>query len=327
MADATTRDREKTRRIRYAVILSLLMLAGFGLTGSPYDRIEPGPVIRIDSPERGSWLVTTVVVRHSTWFRWALAEFNGERTVRVRGAASPATGQSMAQAMDQSQTTAALVAAQLAGGRTPTGSAGLQVTGMTGTPATSGLHPGDVLLAAGDARHLAPLRDQTDLSSATVDPANVHVLVAPRVSGESLGASTIKRIPAASLAAVRVDPRVAATTYPLGVVQGPSAGLVLTLARVDALGSGGLLGEGRHVAGTGGVALDGSVTTVGEVDEKVKAAMAAHADVFFVPALQRDIAARAARGGTMRIVPVGSVSDAVKWLCAAGGRSPACEIS
>ncbi|MEV5751288.1 S16 family serine protease [Actinoallomurus sp. NPDC052308] len=326
MADATTRDREKTRRIRYAVILSLLMLAGFGLTGSPYDRIEPGPVIRIDSPERGSWLVTTVVVRHSTWFRWALAEFNGVRTVRVRGAASPAASQSMTEAMDRSQATAALVAAQLAGGRTPTGSAGLQVTGVTGTTATSGLHPGDLLLAAGDARHLTPLRDQADLSSATVDPANVRVLVAPRVSGESLGTSVIKRIPAASLTGVRVDPRVAATTYPLGVVQGPSAGLILTLARVDALGSGGLIG-GRHVAGTGGVALDGSVTTVGEVDEKVKAAMAAHADVFFVPALQRAIAVRAARGGTMRIVPVGSVSDAVKWLCAAGGRSPACEIS
>ncbi|WP_433183019.1 S16 family serine protease [Actinoallomurus sp. CA-150999] len=321
MADVATRDRERARRIRYGVILSLLMLCGFGVTGSPYDRIDPGPVIRIGPPARGSWLVTTVVVRHSTWFRWALAGLTEERMVRRRGP-GPAT----TDAMDASQTTAALVAAQLAGRRRPTGSAGLQVTGMAGAVATIGLHPGDVLLAAGDARHLAPLRDQTDLGSVTAAMGNVRLLVAPRISGESLGTSTTMGISSASLAVVRVDSDVAATAFPLGVVQGPSAGLILTLARVDALGSGRLIG-GHHVAGTGGVGLDGSVTTVGEVAEKVKAAMAAHADVFFVPALQRDVAVRAARGGTMRIVPVGSVSDAVKWLCAVGGRSPACEAS
>ncbi|MCO6009176.1 hypothetical protein NE236_29825 [Actinoallomurus purpureus] len=325
MAGTTTRDREKTRRVRYGVLLSLIMLGGFGVTGSPYDRIGPGPVIRIGTPARGSWSVTTVVVRRSTWFRWAVAGFTGERMVRARGASSTMS-QAMGQAMDASQTTAALVAAQLTGRRTPTGSAGLQVTGATAAAVTSGLHLGDVLLAAGDARHLVALRGQTDLWAVTADARNVRVLVAPRVSGESLGASEIKRMSGISLAAVRVDSDVAATTYPLGVVQGPSAGLILALARVDALSSGRLIG-GHRVAGTGGVGLDGSVTDVGEVAEKVKAAMAAHTDVFFVPVLQRDIAVRAARGGTMRIVPVGSVSDAVKWLCAAGGRSPACEAS
>jgi Lon-like protease len=269
--------------------------------------------------------VTTVVVRHSTWFRWALGGLTEEHMVRRRGT-GPAMTDAMSQAMDASQTTAALVAAQLAGRRTPTGSAGLQVTGIAGAAATSGLHPGDVLLAAGDAQHLAPIRDQTDLGSVTAGLRNVRLLVAPGISGGSLGPSTTMGISSVSLATVRVDPDVAATTFPLGVVQGPSAGLILTLARVDALGSGRLIG-GHHVAGTGGVGLDGSVTTVGEVAEKVKAAMAAHADVFFVPVLQRDVAVRAARGGTMRIVPVGSVSDAVKWLCAAGGRSPACEAS
>jgi PDZ domain-containing secreted protein len=321
---ATIRDKKKKtlgHRIRYGVVISLVILGGFAVTGSPYYRIAPGPVIRIGAPARGSWSVTTVVVRRSTWFRWALAGLTGKRMVRG-GAADPAMGQ----AMDTSQTEAALVAAQLAGRRIPTGSAGLQVTAVPGTAVTSGLHPGDVLLAAGDTRHLTPLRTQADLWSFTARAGDLRVLVAPRTSGESLGSSEIERMPAASLAAVRADPGVSATAYPLGVVQGPSAGLVLALARVDALDSGDLTG-GHHVAGTGGISFDGSVTDVGEVAEKVKAAVASRADVFFVPSLQRDIAVRAARGSTMRIVPVRSVSDAVRWLCAANGHSTACQAS
>jgi hypothetical protein len=209
MVDAVMIPDKKAKRvsrsIRYGVIIFLMILGGFGLTDSPYYRITPGPVPRIGVPARGSWAVTTVVVQHGTWFRWALAGINGERLARGGTAVS-------------------------------------------------------------------------------------------------------------------------ATAYPLGVVQGPSAGLMLTLARVGALGSGGLTG-GHNVAGTGGVSLVGSVTEVGEVAEKVKAAVAARADVFFVPVLQRDIAVQAARDSTVRIVPVRSVSDAVRWLCAADGHSPACKPS
>jgi PDZ domain-containing protein len=133
----------------------------------------------------------------------------------------------------------------------------------------------------------------------------------------------IKQMPAAQLTGVRASPTVSAIAYPLGVVQGPSAGLVLVLARVDALTAGDLTG-GRRVAGTGSISLDGTVTNVGEVVEKVHAAVAARVDVLFVPFPQRAVAVRAAQGNRMRIVPVRSVSEAVSWLCATGGRATVC---
>src|SRR5262249_42279437 len=154
----------------------------------------------------------------------------GERLLRG-GAADP----SVNQAMETAQTYAALVAAQLAAGRIPVGSAGLQVTEVTGTARATGLRTGDVLLAAGDTRHLTPLRTEACLRPPPVKADAPRVLAAPRISGEAVGGSAIERLPAARLAAVRTDPVVSATAYPLGVVQGPSAGLMLALARVDAL--------------------------------------------------------------------------------------------
>lgn len=211
------------------------MLAGFGMTGSPFYLVGPGPVIVVGGSGGGSWSVTTVRVSKSNWFEWAVAELRGERALRGGDGGGDA-GRAMADAMRTSQTDAALVAARLTGHRTPAAS------------------------------------------------ARVH---------------------------------------PLGAVQGPSAGLILALSQVDALTAGDLTG-GRRVAGTGAIAVDGSVTTVGDVTEKVRAAASARTDTFIVPALQRAEATRAARGTRMAVVGVHSVSEAVKWFCAHGGRASVC---
>lgn len=211
----------------------LTVLVAFGLTGSPYYLVEPGPVIRVGGSGGGSWSVTTARVRTSTWFQWAAAELRGQRTLRGEGGTGAA-----ADAMRASQANAALVAAHLAAGRN-----------------------------------------------------------------------------------VRAAPDMSAQVRALGAVRGPSAGLLLALARLDALTPGDLTG-GRRVAGTGAIAPDGTVTTVGDVPEKVRAAVAARTDVFLVPALQQGTAARAARGTRTRVIGVRSVSEAVTRLCADGVPRP-----
>ncbi|MEU6037469.1 hypothetical protein ABZ801_18880 [Actinomadura sp. NPDC047616] len=318
-SDGESRAVPLKRRLRYGTVASLIMLAGLGVTGSPYHRVGPGPVIQVGGPADGSWSVTTVRIRRSTWFQWAVAELSGERTIRGGGDSSPATATATDRAMGTAQTNAVLVAAQLAARRTPGGGTGLQVTDAA--PAI-GLRPGDILLAAGDAEDLAPLRTQADLRTAP-RRTGLRVLVVPRSSDDSWGKAEIRRIPAARLARVRARPDVSATAYPLGAVRGPSAGLVLALARADALTPGDLTG-GRRVAGTGGIGPDGTVTGVGEVADKVRAAVAARADVFFVPVWQRAAATAAARGTGVRIVPVRSATEAVGWLCATGGHAPIC---
>jgi PDZ domain-containing secreted protein len=314
-----TRVSSGKRRFWCGLVLSLSMFGGIGGIGSPYYRVDPGPMLQVGLPVRGSWSVTTVRVRDSTWFQWAVAELTGGRTVRAAGDAAPP----MTQAMDTSQTYAVLVAAQLAARRTPLGSAGLQVIEVTGTSRGAGLRPGDVLLAVGGAQGMTPLRAQAGLEAAAARRTSLRLLVVPRTSGDSWGNAEIKQMPAARLTGVRASPAVSAIAYPLGVVQGPSAGLVLALARVDALTAGDLTG-GRRIAGTGSISLDGTVTNVGEVAEKVHAAVAARVEVFFVPVPQRAVAVRAAQGTRVRIVPVRSVSEAVSWLCATRGRAPVC---
>lgn len=307
------------RRLWAGVAVSGLVLAGFGASDSPYLRVGPGPMIGVGPTAGGSWSVTTVRVRDGTWFQWALARFTGERIVRRGGGSAPAPDRAMA----ASQTDAVLVAAQLAEGLTPVGTAGLQVTGVAGTSTGAGPRPGDVLLAAGDTRTLAPLRTRADLEAVTARSASLRVLLVPKTSAGSWAGARIERLTAASLRGVRAGPAVSAVAYPLGAVQGPSAGLILALARIDELTPGDLTG-GRDIAGTGAIELDGAVTGVGEAAEKVRAAVAAGTDVFFVPVREYAVAVRAAGGAGPRIVPVRSVSDAVNWLCAHGGNASVC---
>jgi Lon-like protease len=94
-------------------------------------------------------------------------------------------------------------------------------------------------------------------------------------------------------------------------IGGPSAGMMWTLGLIDLLTPGDLAG-GRIVAGTGEISPDGQVLPIGGVEQKVAAAEAAHAKVFFVPVANADDAASVAHGITL--VPVKTYSDALDWL-------------
>ena len=63
---------------------------------------------------------------------------------------------------------------------------------------------------------------------------------------------------------------------------GPSAGLIFTLAYIDLLTSGRLVGDLR-VAGTGSIGDDGVVQPVSNVEVKVAAALLTNPDVIFTP--------------------------------------------
>ncbi|MFD0856254.1 hypothetical protein ACFQ07_28705, partial [Actinomadura adrarensis] len=71
------------RQWRYGAVLLIAALAVFGVGASPYQRVGPGPVVRIGESGRGSWSVPTVRVQESTWFQWALAVLRGERIIRT----------------------------------------------------------------------------------------------------------------------------------------------------------------------------------------------------------------------------------------------------
>jgi PDZ domain-containing protein len=97
----------------------------------------------------------------------------------------------------------------------------------------------------------------------------------------------------------------------LGGVGGPSAGLAFALDIMEELR--GNVDRGLRVAATGELELDGRVSPIGGVKQKVAGAKRADADVFLVPA--GDNAKEARRhAGDLRVIPVESFRQALRAL-------------
>lgn len=104
-----------------------------------------------------------------------------------------------------------------------------------------------------------------------------------------------------------------------GAIGGPSAGLAFTLTLIDDLSGGDLTG-GAKVAVTGTINLDGTVGAIGGLPQKAAAVQQVGVEAFLVPASQPDIdAAREATGGTLDIIPVATVDEAMAALEDLGG--------
>ncbi len=97
-----------------------------------------------------------------------------------------------------------------------------------------------------------------------------------------------------------------------GDVGGPSAGMMHSIAIIDALTEGELTG-GRVIAGTGTIDFDGNIGNIGGVRQKVVAAEAAGADYILVPRGNYESALTAPRD-SIEIVPVGTLTEAIGVL-------------
>jgi PDZ domain-containing protein len=97
-----------------------------------------------------------------------------------------------------------------------------------------------------------------------------------------------------------------------GDVGGPSAGMMHTIAIIDALTEGELT-DGRVIAGTGTIQLDGTVGNIGGIRQKVVGAEAAGAEFILVPQGNYESALTAERR-SIEIVPVATLDDAISFL-------------
>jgi Lon-like protease len=99
-------------------------------------------------------------------------------------------------------------------------------------------------------------------------------------------------------------------------IGGPSAGLAMTLSILDELTPGDLTG-GERVAVTGEIESNGAVGEVGGVGQKAVAARHRGAQLFLVP--KGEVAEARSRAGSLRVVGVRTLADALAALRAAGG--------
>ena len=104
-------------------------------------------------------------------------------------------------------------------------------------------------------------------------------------------------------------------------IGGPSGGLAFTLALIDELTAGNLMGE-TQVAATGTMNEAGQVGAIGALEQKAIAVRDSGAKLFLVPAGQsKDEMSRArkAAGTGVKIVQVATLDDALRVLAAQGG--------
>lgn len=97
-----------------------------------------------------------------------------------------------------------------------------------------------------------------------------------------------------------------------GIVGGPSAGAMYTIAIIDVLTPGSLT-RGHIVAGTGALDPDGNVGNIGGVRQKVVAAEAAGAEYMLVPAGNYEQALTAPRGD-LELVPIATIDEALAFF-------------
>ena len=95
-----------------------------------------------------------------------------------------------------------------------------------------------------------------------------------------------------------------------GNVGGPSAGLAFTLEVLAELGHD--VTHGYNVAATGEIELNGAVTPIGGIRQKIFGVRAAGAQVFLVPAQNAAVAKRYA--GNVTVIPVTSFAQALRAL-------------
>jgi PDZ domain-containing protein len=118
---------------------------------------------------------------------------------------------------------------------------------------------------------------------------------------------------------VDVPKKVKISTEGIG---GPSAGLMMTLEIYDQIRTDLNLTRGYRIAGTGTINADGTVGRIGGIQQKVMAADQAGAEIFFAPNdegsrpsnYQEAMEAGERIGTSMRIVPVRTVDDAIRFL-------------
>jgi PDZ domain-containing protein len=299
----------------------------------PYYTIAPGDALNVNSlvtvhgarqyPPKGALMLLFVRERSriNAW-RWLQASLDSEidlvKQAQFAGNADPAEVDAQAVAdMANSQNAAKDVALSRLGYTVTVENQVRVLAVIADKPAAGVLQPGDIILTL-DGKAMTKPDALTDGMKAVHPGARVTIgysrggvrHTASIVTGNEQGHAVIGVYVAAPFhfpVDVRID------TSDIG---GPSAGLAMTLSILDELTPGNLTG-GKLVAVTGEIATNGSVLEVGGVGQKAVAARHRGAQLFIVP--MAEVAEARTRAGSMRVVGVRTLEDALKALRAAGG--------
>ena len=216
--------------------------------------------------------------------------------------------------MDRSKETATVVALRQVGYKIEP--SGVEVTEVVaGAPADGKLRAGDEILAADG--HLVDSTDEVRKAITGHKPGERVAFRVERGKGEknvSVEVQEVEDQPRVGVLLRDLFPNlpVKVSIQTQNNIGGPSAGLMFTLSIIDKLTSEDLTG-GRRIAGTGEIALDGSVLPVGGDGEKLIAVHRLGVTTFLIPA-ENCAGVKGQVPDGLRLVKVSKVDDALRFL-------------
>lgn len=318
--------RKRSRLLWIPVAAVLLAAAWIPL---PYYSVGPGParevvpLIAVDGHptyDSGKLVMTTVSFRKVTGLTATIAWLDPNVAVVGQDLLYP-PGLTVAQERERSLSqmdTSKIAATSVVLGRLTKypddhGEGVLIETVFQRCPAEGELFAGDLVDSIGG----TPINDVADASHAIEsvapgDPLTFHI----SAGGEQHDVTVTRgACPGADRPVVGIS---MVNNFPFGVqissgdVGGPSAGMMWALGLYDLLTPGDLT-DGRLIAGTGTMELDGTVGPIGGITDKVVAARSVGAQVFLVP--KDNLAeARTVDPGAMQLIPVASFDGALRAL-------------
>lgn len=319
-----------------ALGLSFFVPTNYYIT-RPGSAIDLAPMIEVEGgkkDETGTFMLTTVRMGEANlaWYVYAQvspdAELMQKELVVSQGESNEDFVKREQAVMDNSQKLAEAVAFKLAGYDVKVEKQGVWVMGtIDGFPAKKELKIGDVITSV-DGVPTPEAKDLLQILSKKKAGDTVSIAYV-RDGQEAKTMLTLVPLPESKSVGIGVRPdnkqnivipkKVNIASQGIG---GPSAGLMMTLEIYDQLKTDADMTKGYKIAGTGTIALDGTVGRIGGINHKVVAADKAGADIFFAPqdtpgadSNYEEALATAKRIGTkMRIVPVKTVNDAVAYL-------------
>lgn len=340
--------KKKYRVLKWVVSISfvLALLIGFFWPVNSYIETPGGaadlkPFVKIDDhpdKQKGEYMITYVQLEGATPFKLLLAHFNPhasiEKAQAITGGVDDATYNRVQNFyMQNAISEAVAVAFKAAHSTVESKYIGIFITDIAPQSHFKSLKVGDTVTkvdghhfdnAKGYQTFLADKPAGTKVTVTYIRQGKVKTTTAPLMNlggGRSgLGIILADNVEVSTKPKVKVDP---------GQIGGPSGGLMFSLQIYDQL-TGSDLRNGRKIAGTGTISLDGSVGEIGGIDKKIIAANAEGAKIFFAPYVEPTKFNKLIDGGQtnyqvavatakkyapdMKVVPVTNFMQAVEYL-------------
>lgn len=324
---------------KFAIFFAVAMLVmGTAIASvavpSPYLLMEPGPAMEVGPmisvpdeyrSERGSIYLTSVSIRAASVAQLATAVLDPSVRLLPREDVEPDEISTedyrriQVELLEESKAVAKFVALRELGYDVDVSGNGARVEAvLPNSPAREKLAVGDTIVAV-NGRELATATELVGTVRSLRPGDNVTLTVLRGSERLEIQSTTIESTsePGQAMLGVLITTQMFDYKLPFAVqidtnnLAGPSAGLMFTLGIVDSLTAGDLT-KGHKIAGTGTIAIDGTVGKIDGVKQKVIGAERAGAEYYLAPEENYEEARLAAR--TLKVVSVRTIGEALTYL-------------